>query len=147
MHTFQTCGGNSEISSQKAKFQGVFVRNWICFSAGQKLLNHFEVRPVCDVASSLLTVSHYRFFPLLCANNSRDKARQADRQWEGKCFSLDNGECRSPVLNRRLSLSEDGWCAVGGIKSEKYNYISGAAHLTIKWTTLISNIAVNYIWL
>lgn len=43
--------------------------------------------------------------------------------------------------------SEDGRCAVGGIKPEKYNYISGAAHLTIKWTRVISNIVVNYIWL
>lgn len=82
----------------------------------EKVLNHFEAGPVRDVTSLLTKPSQLFFsFFLLGANNSRDRAgraRHADRQTEGKCFSRNKEEGRSPFLNLSLSLCEAGFGAI-----------------------------------
>lgn len=77
------------------------------------MLNHFEAGPVRDDASLLTKPSQFffSFFFLLGANNSRDRAgraRHADRQTEGKRFSWNKEEGRSPFLNLSLSFCEAG---------------------------------------
>lgn len=117
---------------QNQNFRGQLVFNFLfsVFSCLTESAESFWGTP--HVWRGCLSIGYK---PSLCsflgANNSRAcRARHPDRQWEGKCFTLNKGECRSSVLNLHLSFCEDGWCGSLSVYNPRSTITSVRKHIS-----------------